>query len=145
MERIRFITGTETQAELADLLGVRQSFISDAKRRGKIPSSWLEAYSWPGNVREMQNVMERYSLAWQRNRADETSIQPFLAPQAEWTSLDGPVSQGFLLPDSAPVLSEREKILQALREHGGHKGNTARALGINRTTLYHKMNRLGLQ
>lgn len=104
----------------------------------------LEAYSWPGNVREMQNVMERYSLAWQRNRADETSIQPFLAPQAEWTSLDGPVSQGFLLPDSAPVLSEREKILQALREHGGHKGNTARALGINRTTLYHKMNRLGL-
>ena len=41
MERIRFITGAETQAELADLLGVRQSFISDAKRRGKIPSSWL--------------------------------------------------------------------------------------------------------
>lgn len=41
MERIRFITGTETQAKLADLLGVRQSFISDAKRRGKIPSSWL--------------------------------------------------------------------------------------------------------
>ncbi len=41
MERIRFITGAETQAELVDLLGVRQSFISDAKRRGKIPSSWL--------------------------------------------------------------------------------------------------------
>ena len=41
MERIKFITGKRTQAELADLFGVRQSSLSDAKRRGKIPASWL--------------------------------------------------------------------------------------------------------
>ena len=41
MERIKLITGKRTQVELADLLGVKQSSISDAKRRGKIPSSWL--------------------------------------------------------------------------------------------------------
>ena len=41
MERIRLITGKRTQTELADLLGVKQSSVSDAKRRGKIPSSWL--------------------------------------------------------------------------------------------------------
>jgi len=41
MERIRLITGTRTQVGLADFLGVRQSLVSDAKRRGKIPSDWL--------------------------------------------------------------------------------------------------------
>ncbi len=41
MERIKLITGKRTQLELADLLGVKQSSISDAKRRGKIPSGWL--------------------------------------------------------------------------------------------------------
>lgn len=41
MERIKFITGKRTQNELANLLGVKQSSVSDAKRRGKIPSSWL--------------------------------------------------------------------------------------------------------
>ena len=37
------VTGKKTQAELADFLGIPQAFISDAKRRGKIPEEWLEA------------------------------------------------------------------------------------------------------
>jgi len=41
MERIKFITDKKTQSELAALLGVKQSSVSDAKRRGRIPSSWL--------------------------------------------------------------------------------------------------------
>lgn len=41
MERIKRITGKRTQVELAEFFGIRQSSISDAKRRGKIPSSWL--------------------------------------------------------------------------------------------------------
>ena len=41
MERIKLITGKRTQVELADLLGVKQSSISDAKRRASIPSNWL--------------------------------------------------------------------------------------------------------
>jgi len=41
MERIRKITGTRTQVELAALLDIRQSSISDAKRRRTIPDGWL--------------------------------------------------------------------------------------------------------
>lgn len=41
MGRIKLITGKRTQVELADLLGVKQSSISDAKRRGSIPANWL--------------------------------------------------------------------------------------------------------
>ncbi|CAK7015237.1 MAG: hypothetical protein DELT_02231 [Desulfovibrio sp.] len=41
LERIKLITGKKTQLELADFLGIRQSAISDAKRRGKLPNGWL--------------------------------------------------------------------------------------------------------
>lgn len=41
MERIKFITGKRTQAELAELFGVKRSFVAAAKRRGKVPASWL--------------------------------------------------------------------------------------------------------
>ncbi|WP_288956762.1 helix-turn-helix domain-containing protein [uncultured Desulfovibrio sp.] len=41
MGRIQIVTGCGTQEELASLLGIRQSSISDAKKRGSIPSDWL--------------------------------------------------------------------------------------------------------
>lgn len=40
-ERIQSVYGIRTQVELADRLGIRQSSISDAKRRGVVPDSWL--------------------------------------------------------------------------------------------------------
>ena len=50
MERIKLITGKRTQVELADFFGIQQSSISDAKRRGKIPSSWLVVLMQAKNV-----------------------------------------------------------------------------------------------
>jgi len=41
LARIRAVTGTRTQVELANILDIRQSSISDAKRRGCIPATWL--------------------------------------------------------------------------------------------------------
>ena len=41
MRRIQEVTGKKTQADLADFLGIRQSSVSDAKRRGRIPADWL--------------------------------------------------------------------------------------------------------
>lgn len=41
MRRIQEAAGTRTQANLADFLGIRQTSVSDAKRRGKIPAEWL--------------------------------------------------------------------------------------------------------
>lgn len=41
MERIKLITGKRTQGALADFFGIRQSLVSDAQRRGKIPAIWL--------------------------------------------------------------------------------------------------------
>lgn len=41
LERIKLISDARTQVELAKFLGIRQSEVSDAKRRREIPSSWL--------------------------------------------------------------------------------------------------------
>jgi len=41
IQRIHEVTGKKTQADLADFLGIGQSSVSDAKRRGKIPADWL--------------------------------------------------------------------------------------------------------
>lgn len=46
MARIHKITNTRTQVELAAVLGIRQSSISDAKRRQSIPDSWLQTLIW---------------------------------------------------------------------------------------------------
>jgi len=51
LDRIRFATGCRTQVELAALFGLRQSSISDAKRRGSLPDSWLVI------------LLERYALS----------------------------------------------------------------------------------
>ena len=50
MERIKLVTGKRTQFELATFFGVRQSLVSDAKRRGKIPPDWLATLLRAKNV-----------------------------------------------------------------------------------------------
>jgi transcriptional regulator with PAS, ATPase and Fis domain len=104
----------------------------------------LESYSWPGNVRELQNVMERYALHYGRGRSADTDIRNLICPQVEWSSLDG-ADQVVVGADFGDSLSGRERILRALRENNGHKGRAAEALGINRSTLYHRMARYGIR
>ena len=50
MERIHVVTQARTQVELADFLGIRQSAVSDAKRRERIPSDWLVTLMRTKNV-----------------------------------------------------------------------------------------------
>ena len=120
------------------------------KRRGlyeDIPpehAASLESYSWPGNVRELQNVMERYALHHGHDKPSGTVMRSLINPQIEWASLDGaPLAPAALL-NSEDALSERERIVLTLQENKGHKGKTAQALGMNRSTLYHKMARHGI-
>ena len=101
----------------------------------------LRGYHWPGNVRELQNVVERAVLLGKGHLVTLDDLPPrvtagsaVLLPAGEGhtlrTSLHGP---------------ERQIILEALQAHNWSRNATADALGINRTTLYKKMKRLGLQ
>ena len=101
----------------------------------------MQRYSWPGNVRELQNVVERAVLLGRG-----PSIVPDDLP-SQMTSGHLPVS--FEMASERPLKNalespERSIILDVLEKNNWNRNKTAEALGINRTTLYKKMKRLGL-
>jgi DNA-binding NtrC family response regulator len=114
-----------------------------ARRTGKqiqsIPSETMDAlsrYAWPGNIRELQNLMERAVLL--------TKGPSLRVPLGEIFTDSGP---GAITGGNALQQAEREQILRALRETnwvvGGARGAAAR-LGLKRTGLAYKMQQLGI-
>src|SRR5260370_27742124 len=96
----------------------------------------LSCYSWPGNIRELQNLMERAALL---------STGPSLrVPLAEILT-DSTISAAS--GDNALKQAERKQIVRALRESnwvvGGARGAAVR-LGLKRTSLAYKMQKLGI-
>ncbi len=120
-----------------------------AKENGKkidgIAESALELlvrYPWPGNVREIENCIER-AVVLTRN----ATIQPDdLPPQLREGAEEAPARE----PNEVVPLKlyledpERRYIEHALRVHNGNRQETAKALDINRTTLFNKMRKYGL-
>jgi formate hydrogenlyase transcriptional activator len=94
----------------------------------------LAAYDWPGNVRELENAIERAVIL-----TNGSVLQVLLAEFR--TRSDAPTADGTL------EATEREAILKALREShwviGGPAG-AARRLGLKRTTLHSRMEKLGI-
>jgi PAS domain S-box-containing protein len=96
----------------------------------------LMEHSFPGNVRELQNIIEHAFVMCR-----ETELQVHHLPAALQRSLPAP-----LPAPAAPLLDEvaRQAIHDALQRHGGNKLATARSLNIHRTSLWRKMKRYGL-
>ncbi|HET6884544.1 MAG TPA: sigma-54 dependent transcriptional regulator [Pirellulales bacterium] len=101
----------------------------------------MERYRWPGNVRELQNVIERAVLL---GKSDVVGLGdlPAALMAARGVNLE-PVGARTL--KQALANPERQIILEVLEGNGWNRNATADALGINRTTLYKKMKRLGLE
>jgi DNA-binding NtrC family response regulator len=101
---------------------------------------YLERYSWPGNVRELENVMERAVLL-----SKDRFINLEDLPESLKQSYDQ--QQDKFKPMSlkeARAEPEKRLIRQALDANHWNRQETAKALQINRTTLYKKMKRFGL-
>jgi DNA-binding NtrC family response regulator len=97
----------------------------------------LRSYSWPGNLRELRNVLERAVL-----RADGREIRP---SDFRFSSLPGEgLAAGVGQLPTGLTLAELEKqqIERVLQEEGGRVVNAARRLGIPRSTLYQKIKEL---
>lgn len=102
----------------------------------------LQAYPWPGNVRELQNIIERAVLLGKRETIGLEDLPAILGPTAAVTIAPGTTNHSLKTALCAP---ERQIILEALEANQWNRHATAEALGINRTTLYKKMKRLGLE
>lgn len=95
----------------------------------------LSRYAWPGNVRELENLVERSVILTQGTDLD--------VPIAEL----GAASHSPVVPTTTLEEAEREQILRALRETKwviGGSGGAAARLGLKRTTLQSKMQKLGI-
>jgi DNA-binding NtrC family response regulator len=121
-----------------------------AKKIDRIDTSALQAmldYSWPGNVREMENVLARaVILARQEMLTLEDLPARFQPDPARPPAGNGalPPVPGVEVGEGRLKDMERECIRQALAQCEGNKSRAAKQLGISRKALYQKMERLGL-
>jgi len=107
----------------------------------------LENYQWPGNVREMENVIERTVALTDGESIGMHDLPPNIDlsdTAGSEPTLDAPLPEtGINLPEMVGDI-ERRMIAQALDLSGGVKAKAAVLLGLNRTTLVEKIKRLGM-
>ncbi len=103
----------------------------------------LQRYNWPGNVRELVNVVERSVVLTKSNMITVEDLPDALRRQAALPDLGGSRQNNTPLK-AALANPERQILLDALEGHGWNRQSTARALGINRTTLYKKMKKFAI-
>lgn len=93
----------------------------------------IASYNWPGNLRELNNVMKRATLLAKGDRIGERELE---------------LSMGYIQPSSPITLhdeqTERQRIEEALKMAGGNKSKAAALLAIDRKTLYNKIKKYGI-
>ncbi|MEA4995890.1 MAG: helix-turn-helix domain-containing protein, partial [Petrimonas sp.] len=99
--------------------------------------SRLETYSWPGNLRELRNVIRRAVLFSPGDTITLESL-PFLSEKSVEENKEADVSLN-VSPEE-----EKEKIVRALEKTKGNKSRAAILLRIDRKTLYNKIRKYGL-
>ncbi|HEU5207931.1 MAG TPA: sigma-54 dependent transcriptional regulator [Longimicrobiales bacterium] len=133
------IPGRERLA--ADLLhqlagGHEAAIDSDALQR-------IAAYHWPGNIREMRNVLERALILAGPDAHIRTEHLP--AEVARAGGAAGPAGNAGALPVDLTLQElERQHIVRVLEHCGGNRTRAARMLGVSRVGLYKKLRRLGI-
>ena len=97
----------------------------------------LTGFDWPGNVRQLQNEIQRAVLLCESNEIDSTDLSiTSVKPESEQSQ-----DTNFTLLEGV----ERNAIVQMLKETGGNKLETAKRLGIGRQTLYNKIKAYGIE
>ncbi len=104
----------------------------------------LMAYAWPGNVRQLENAIERaVALSGGRTQIETADLTPEILQASEQEA-----SPDLTLPEDGIDFEhyvnriERELIRRALEKTGGNKGRASRLLNLKRTTLVEKLKRL---
>ncbi|MCC6994911.1 MAG: sigma-54-dependent Fis family transcriptional regulator [Deltaproteobacteria bacterium] len=108
--------------------------------RGIAPAAMrvLEGYPWPGNVRELVNVIERAVALADSEEITEADLPAHLKERRPTDLLAGAVARNLTLSEL-----EREYIERVLADEGGNKTRAASRLGLDRKTLYRKLDEYG--
>jgi DNA-binding NtrC family response regulator len=93
----------------------------------------MEQYSWPGNIRQLQHMMERLTILAPGGRIDDEAVRQSIE------QMDSRDHASDSLADT-----EAEQIRRVMAATNGNKSRAAKVLGIERKTLYRKLERMGL-
>jgi DNA-binding NtrC family response regulator len=93
----------------------------------------MEQYSWPGNIRQLQHMMERLTILAPGGRIDDAAVRQSIE------QMDSRDHASDSLADT-----EAEQIRRVMAATNGNKSRAAKVLGIERKTLYRKLERMGL-
>ena len=102
---------------------------------------------WPGNIRQLENVVERAVVLTEHELIEPEDLPPGLIerPKSSHDELLLLAPDSHLLPLKEGLLGPEKLLIErALAHHDGNRTLTARSLGINRSTLFNKMRRLGV-
>ncbi len=105
----------------------------------------LMSYGWPGNVRQLENAVERAAAFGAGHSQIDVGDLPPEVQEVEEAAQPSTVALPADGIDLTAVVAgiERDLILRSLERSGGNKGQAARLLGLKRTTLVEKLKRLG--
>ena len=108
--------------------------------RGFVPEARtaLQTYPWPGNIRELRNVLERAVLLAEKDLLEKEDVLA-LTP--------APLSGAFQLPVGGLDLEklERDLLVQALKRSGGNQTHAGKLLGLNRDQIRYRIAKFGLE
>ena len=123
---------------IPEIATLARQFLAEANATLKLSRgalARLEQHPWPGNIRELRNVIERAALICTHDEITEDDLQ--LAPAA-----DSPAASGSLHADVDAL--EKRRILEALEACGGNQTRAAQKLGISRGTLLSRLKQYGI-
>jgi len=118
---------------------VAQKFQQPIKTINRQAVELLYNYSWPGNIRELENLIERLFVICTGEEIDSEIIAAHLNP-AQNVSKEG-IHKAL---DDALFNYEKNLIMQAMKKAGGIKNKAAKILGIKTSSLYYKLEKFGL-
>ena len=106
----------------------------------------LQNYSWPGNIRELENLLERAVNLADMNHEDYLTVKhfPSLVEEADSAVSQTQSVNSMNMPEAMENL-EKQLIIQALAKTAGNKVQTAKMLGIHSSALYRKISKYGLE
>ncbi|MFA4915754.1 MAG: sigma 54-interacting transcriptional regulator [Syntrophales bacterium] len=112
----------------------------DVKQIGSRAYEILFSYDFPGNIRELGNIIEHAIILCKKNTIEVNHLPPYLFDKTRNKAKVPHVA----IPMSEIELMEREAILDALRKHQWNRDKTAQALELSRTTLWRKLKKFQL-
>jgi transcriptional regulator with GAF, ATPase, and Fis domain len=138
----------ERREDLPDLVS---HFLTQASARLGKPSKSLDneaqrllaQYHWPGNVRELENIITRASVLLQSTTITANDIRPWLLnPPSDVDDQRAASTEG--IPVGTNLQDMERRLIETTLDHfGGHRAQTARALGIGVRTLTNKLRAYG--